>query len=67
LSMKSVIITPRNKDEFQFVTDLFISLNVADKKLSITDTENLGLAILMQESDRSKNVSEKIILRKSKS
>ncbi|MBK8292730.1 MAG: hypothetical protein IPK96_19155 [Flammeovirgaceae bacterium] len=65
--MKSVIITPRNKDEFQFVTDLFISLNVADKKLSITDTENLGLAILMQESDRSKNVSEKIILRKSKS
>ncbi len=67
MSMKSVIITPRNKDEFQFVTDLFISLNVADKKLSITDTENLGLAILMQESDRSKNVSEKIILRKSKS
>lgn len=65
--MKSVIITPRHKEEFQFVTDLFISLNVADKKLSIADTENLGLAILMQESDRSKNVSEKIILRKSKS
>lgn len=65
--MKSVIITPRNKDEFQFVTDLFISLNVADKRLSIADTENLGLAILMQESDRSRNVSEKIILRKSKS
>jgi hypothetical protein len=65
--MKSVIITPRNKEEFQFVTDLFISLNVADKRLSIADTENLGLAILMQESDRSRNVSEKIILRKSKS
>ncbi|MDZ7645963.1 MAG: hypothetical protein U5K54_01600 [Cytophagales bacterium] len=62
--MKSVIITPCNREEFQFVTDLFIKLNVADKKLSIADEENLGLAILMQESDRSKNISEKIILRK---
>jgi len=64
--MESVIITPRNKKESQFLTDLLGKLGIANKKLSITEKEDLGLAILMQEADRSKKVSEKIIMRKLK-
>jgi hypothetical protein len=61
LNMKSVIITTRNKNEFQFVTDLFITLSVANTKLTNAGKEGLSHAILMQEPDRSKKGSEKII------
>jgi len=59
--MKSVIITPRNENEFQFVADLFITLSVANTKPTGTGKEGLSHAILMQEADRSKKVSEKMI------
>ena len=59
--MKSVIITTRNKNEFQFVTDLFITLSVANTKPTSTGKEGLSHAILMQETDRSKKILEKII------
>jgi hypothetical protein len=65
--MESVLITPRNKKEFQFISDLLNKLGIASKKLSLEEKEDLGLALLMSEADRSKKVSEKLIIRKLRS
>jgi hypothetical protein len=62
--MESVLIIPRNKKELQFVSDLMEKLGISTKKLSIEEKEDLALGMLMREADRSKKVSEKIILKK---
>lgn len=64
LSMESVIITPRNKKELEFVSDLLNKLGINSKKLSIEEKEDLGLALSMREADRTKKVSETIIMKK---
>jgi len=62
--MESVVITPRNKKELEFVSDLMEKLGISTKKLSLEEKEDLGLGMLMREADRSKKISEKIILKK---
>ncbi|MBI1767287.1 MAG: hypothetical protein HYR67_02805 [Bacteroidetes bacterium] len=62
--MESVIITPRNKKELEFVSDLLNKLGINSKKLSIEEKEDLGLALSMREADRTKKVSETIIMKK---
>jgi len=62
--MESVIITPRTKKELEFVSDLMGKLGISAKKLSLEEREDLSLGMLMREADRSKKVSEKIILKK---
>jgi hypothetical protein len=62
--MESVLIIPRNKKELQFVSDLMEKLGISTKKLFIEEKEDLALGMLMREADRSKKVSEKIILKK---
>ncbi|MBX2897674.1 MAG: hypothetical protein KF763_19690 [Cyclobacteriaceae bacterium] len=64
--MESVIITPKNKKEFEFVTELLTKLKIQNKKLSLTEKEDLGLSLLMRDVDRQKKVSEKIIMKKLK-
>lgn len=64
--MESVIITPKNKKEFEFVTELLTKLKIQNKKLSLTEKEDLGLSLLMRDVDRRKKVSEKIIMKKLK-
>jgi hypothetical protein len=62
--METVIITPKNKKELQFVSDLLKKLGIDSKKLSIEDKEDLGLALMMKEADRTKFVSEKVVMKK---
>ena len=62
--MESVIITPRNKKELEFVSDLLNKLGINSKKLSIEEKEDLGLALSMREADRTKKVSETVIMKK---
>jgi len=64
--MESVIITPKNRKEFEFVTELLTKLKIQNKKLSLTEKEDLGLSLLMRDVDRKKKVSEKIIMKKLK-
>jgi hypothetical protein len=64
--MESVIITPKNRKEFQFVTELLTKLKIQNKTLSLTEKEDLGLSLLMRDVDRKKKISEKIIMKKLK-
>ena len=55
--MSSIIITPSNQKEFQFLLSLLEKLKVPNRVL-----ENLGLALVMKEVGREDKVSEKDIL-----
>jgi hypothetical protein len=62
--MESVIITPKNKKELKFVSDLLTKLGIDSKKISVEEKEDLGLALFMRDADRTKKVSESTIMRK---
>lgn len=62
--MKSVVITPKTRKELEFVSNLLKKLGISSKLLSIEEVEDLGLAVLMKEADRSKKISRNIIVKK---
>lgn len=62
--MESVIITPRNRKELEFVSDLLNKLGINSKKLTIEEKEDFALGLAMRDADRTKKVSETIIMRK---
>ncbi len=62
--METVIITPKNKKELQFVSDLLNKLGINSRKLSLEEKEDLGLALMMKDVDRTKFVSERVVMKK---
>ena len=62
--MESMIITPRNKKESEFISDLLNKLGISSKKLTIEDKEDLGLELAMRQAGRTKKVSESIVMKK---
>jgi len=65
--MSSIVISPKNKQELQFISKLLQRLGVNSKVLSNEDTEDLGLSLLMKEADRSDFATEDEIMSKLKS
>ena len=64
--MSSIVINPKNPQELQFISELLQKLGVDAKVLSYEDTEDLGLAVLMRDVDRSDLASEDEIMAKLK-
>ena len=64
--MSSLIISPKNAKELQFVRDLLDKLNIRNKILSQEEKEDLGMSALMSKTDRSKKVSRDAIMKKLK-
>jgi hypothetical protein len=62
--MKPVIITPRNKKEFDFVAELLGKLNISTRTLSQEELEDIGMSKLMREADRHKKVSREQVMKK---
>lgn len=50
--MESLVITPRSKDEMRFVSELLQKIGLETRKLSDEAKENVGLALLMSQADR---------------
>jgi len=65
--MSSIVVRPKNQKEFQFVSELLSKLGVRSKVLSDEELEDLGLAVMMKDVDRSEVVDEAEIMRKLKS
>jgi hypothetical protein len=65
--MRPVVINPKSKAELKFVSDLLKKLNISSHILSEEEAEDLGMAILMSEADRSKKVSRNTIIQKLRS
>ena len=64
--MKSLIISPKNKEELKFVESLLNKLGVATKALTEEEIEDAGLSLLMKDVDRTKKVSKEVIMKKLK-
>ncbi|MEX8547960.1 MAG: hypothetical protein V5804_10205 [Mucilaginibacter sp.] len=60
--MESIIISPKNKSEFELLTQLLSKMKVTAKVISEEDKEDLGLGILMREADRTQKVSKETIM-----
>jgi hypothetical protein len=64
--MKSLIISPKNKEELKFVESLLNKLGVTTKALTEEEIEDAGLSLLMKAVDRTKKVSKEVIMKKLK-
>ena len=62
--MESLIITPKNKVEQKLLSDLLAKMNVKVAVLTDEAKEDLGLATLLKEADRTKKVSKETIMSK---
>jgi len=62
--MRSIVINPKNSDELKFLQDLLTKLGIESKTLSQEDMEDLGLAMLMKDTDRQDRVPEAEVLKK---
>lgn len=64
--MKSILINPKDEEEFELISNLLIKMNIPANVLSNEEKEDLGLGILMKEADRTQKVSRESILEKIK-
>ena len=62
--MTSILITPKNKSELVFLSNLLEKLKINSSYLSEEDKEDIGLRLLMKQADRKKTVSRSTILKK---
>ncbi|WP_138483648.1 hypothetical protein [Dyadobacter bucti] len=62
--MESIIVTPKNQEEFRLLTDLLAKMDISSKVLSEEEKEDTGLGILLQEADRNEKVSREEIMNK---
>jgi len=62
--MKALVITPKNNDEFKFVTDLLKKLGVGSSTVSQEELEDIGMSKLLREVDKTKKASRIEIMKK---
>ena len=62
--MNSIVITPKSESEFKFITDLLKKIKMTARILSEEEKEDIGLLKAMKEADRSKKVSEDLVMKK---
>ena len=62
--MESLLIMPKDKQEFQLMSDFLTKIKMKSRVMSIEDREDFALAELMKEADRSKKVSRTDIMKK---
>ena len=62
--MKALVITPKNDNEFKFISDLLEKLGVSSSALSQEELEDIGMSKLLRGIDKSKKVSRAEIMKK---
>ncbi len=65
-SMESILITPTNKSDVQFLSQVLERLGIPAKILSKEEIEDAGLSLIMKSVDRSKKVNRTEIMKKLK-
>lgn len=64
--MKAMLVTPKNQDEFKFITNLLKKLGVSAATVTEEELEDLGLSHMLKSVDKTKKVSKSSILQKLK-
>jgi hypothetical protein len=66
MGRKSIIITPKDKEEEKLLQQLIKRMGISGRTLSEEEMEDAGLALAMSKVDRTKVVSKERVLRKLK-
>lgn len=59
-----MVITPKNQNEFKFISDLLKKLNISSATMTEDELEDMGLSRMLKSVDRSKKVSKESIMNK---
>ena len=62
--MKALVVTPKNDNEFKFVSDLLKKLGIDSSALSKDQLEDIGMSKLMHSVDKNKKASRSEIMKK---
>ncbi len=62
--MESLIITPADKEELALIKAVLKKMNLKTKVLTEAEKEDMGLALLMSQADRSKTISKEEVMKK---
>ena len=62
--MKALVVTPKDKSEFKFVSNLLKKLGINSSALTLDDLEDIGLSKLMRNVDRTKKASRTEVMKK---
>ena len=65
--MKAMVISPKNLNEYKFLSNLFEKLGINSAPVSEEELEDIGMARLLMNVDRTKKVSRAEIMKKLKS
>ncbi|SHM96179.1 hypothetical protein [Mucilaginibacter sp. OK098] len=65
--MESIVISPKTKDEAKLITDLLQKMNISSKIITDEEKEDMGLVIMMKETDMDDLVSREEIMQKLRS
>jgi len=63
-TMQSIIITPKNKEEYRFIQELIDKMKLNYAILCNDDKEDLVMSMLMRKADRSVKVSREAVMKK---
>jgi len=64
--MKSMVITPKNQDEFKFLSGLLKKLGISSATMTEEELEDIGLSKMLKAVDKTKKVSKISIMHKLK-
>jgi len=62
--MKALVITPKSDNEYKFLSNLLTKLGVGVSSLSKDELEDIGLAKMMHNIDKTKKASRSEVLKK---
>ena len=62
--MQSIIVTPKDTNEFKFLKGLLNKLKISARELTADEIEDFGLSVLMKQADRSRKVSRESVMKK---
>jgi len=62
--MESIVISPKTKDEAKLITDLLQKMNISSKIITDEEKEDMGLVMMMKETDMDDLVSREEIMQK---
>lgn len=62
--MDALVIKSKNRSDLKLIKELVNKMGLESKSLSEEDLEDLGLAMLMKQTDRTETVSREEIMKK---
>lgn len=62
--MESLIITPANHEELALIKAVLKKMNLETKVLTDEEKEDIGMALLMSQADRSATISREEVMKK---